>query len=130
MSYQLLATVAHAFPVMVLPLGEKRAQLKVTPDDLRRKLRARPHAKLLLLNSPSIPRAGVSAAEIEALLQVCVEHQIYFVLPAVRVGPSSLAPLELQPRLPPINRVILGPLATCDVLPLMARGPRAVDRDA
>ncbi len=55
MSYQPLATVAHAFPVMVLPLGEKRAQLKVTPDDLRRNLRARTHAKLLLLNSPTNP---------------------------------------------------------------------------
>ncbi len=79
-SYQPLATVAHAFPVMVLPLGEKRAQLKVTPDDLRRNLRARPHAKLFVLNSPVNPTGQLySAAELEALLQVCVEHEIYFV---------------------------------------------------
>ncbi len=29
--------------------------------------------------------------QLETLLQVCVEHQMYFVLPAVRVGPSSWA---------------------------------------
>ncbi len=30
-SYQPLATAAYAFPVMVLPLGEKRAHLKARP---------------------------------------------------------------------------------------------------
>lgn len=80
-SYQPLATAAYAFPVMVLPLGEKRAQLKVTPNDLRRNLRARPHAKLFLLNSPVNPTGQLyTAAELEALLQVCIEHRIYFVL--------------------------------------------------
>jgi aspartate aminotransferase len=80
-SYQPLATAAYAFPVMVLPLGEKRTQLKVTPDDLRRNLRARPHAKLFLLNSPINPTGQLyTAAELEALLQVCVEHRIYFLL--------------------------------------------------
>ncbi len=76
---------------MVLPLGEKRTQLKVTPDDLRWNLRARTTRSSSCSTAPSIPHADVSAAEIEALLQVCAEHQIYFVLPAVRVGPSSLA---------------------------------------
>jgi aspartate aminotransferase len=80
-SYQPLATAAYAFPVMVLPLGEKRVQLKVTPNDLQRNLRARPHAKLFLLNSPVNPTGQLyTAAELEALLQVCVEHRIYFVL--------------------------------------------------
>ncbi len=48
------------------------------------------------------------------------------VLPLREKGDALGLPLELQPRLPPENRVIRGPLATCDVLPLMARGPRAV----
>jgi aspartate aminotransferase len=79
-SYQPLATAAYTFPVMVLPLGEKRAQLKVTPNDLRRSLRARPHAKLFLLNSPVNPTGQLyTAAELGALLQVCVEHRIYCV---------------------------------------------------
>ena len=42
---------------------------------------ARPHAKLFLLNSPVNPTGQLyTAAELEALLQVCVEHRIYFVL--------------------------------------------------
>jgi aspartate aminotransferase len=80
-SYQPLATAAYAFPIMVLPAAGDANWLKVSPDDLLRNLRVRPHCKLFLLNNPCNPTAQLySAAEIEALLQVCVEHRVYFVL--------------------------------------------------
>lgn len=80
-SYQPLATTAYGFPVMVLPLGAQRERLKVTPDDLQRNLDARPHAKMFLLNNPVNPTAQLySAEEIDALLQLCVERHVYFVL--------------------------------------------------
>jgi aspartate aminotransferase len=80
-SYQPLAVAAYATPIMVLPAAGEANRLKVTPDDLLRNLRMRPHAKLFLLNSPVNPTAQLySAPELEALLQVCIEHHIYFVL--------------------------------------------------
>ncbi|MBN1345928.1 MAG: aminotransferase class I/II-fold pyridoxal phosphate-dependent enzyme [Phycisphaerae bacterium] len=80
-SYQPLAVAAYGFPVMVLPLGTQRELLKVTADDLKRNLDARPHVKLFLINNPCNPTAQLySADEIEALLSICVEHKIYFVL--------------------------------------------------
>ena len=80
-SYQPLAVAAYAAPIMVLPSAGAAHHLKVSPDDLRRNLRMRPHARLFLLNSPVNPTAQLyDADEIEALLRVCVEHRIYFVL--------------------------------------------------
>ena len=80
-SYQPLAVAAYAFPVMVLPAAGHANYLKVTPDDLLRNLTMRPHAKLFLLNNPVNPTGQLyDAAELEALLQVCVERRIYFVL--------------------------------------------------
>ena len=80
-SYQPLAVAAYGFPVMVLPLGTQRELLKVTPNDLRRNLDARPHAKLFLLNNPVNPTAQLySSDEVEDLLRVCVERKVYFVL--------------------------------------------------
>ncbi len=80
-SYQPLAVAAYAFPVMVLPEAGTGNRLKVTADDLERNLRQRPHARLFLLNSPCNPTGQLyDAAEIERLLAVCVEHQVYFVL--------------------------------------------------
>jgi aspartate aminotransferase len=80
-SYQPLAVSAYATPIMVLPAARDANRLKVSPDDLRRNLRMRPHAKLFLLNSPVNPTAQLySPEEIEALLQVCVEYRVYFVL--------------------------------------------------
>ncbi|RJP40672.1 MAG: aminotransferase class I/II-fold pyridoxal phosphate-dependent enzyme [Phycisphaerales bacterium] len=80
-SYQPLAVTAYAFPVMVLPLGARAQGAKVTPADLIRNLDARPHAKLFLINNPCNPTAQLySADEIEALLRICVERRIYFVL--------------------------------------------------
>ncbi len=80
-SYQPLAVAAYASPIMVLPAAGEANYLKVTPDDLRRNLAARPHAKLFLLNSPVNPTAQLySAEELDGLLQVCVEHRTYFVL--------------------------------------------------
>jgi len=80
-SYQPLAVAAYATPIMVLPSAGDGSRLKVTPEDLRRNLRMRPHAKMFLLNNPVNPTAQLySAEEVEALLRVCVEHRIYFVL--------------------------------------------------
>lgn len=80
-SYQPLAVAAYAFPVMVLPLGQKREGLKITPADLTRNLDARPHARLFLLNNPCNPTAQLyTAQEIDALLRICARRNVYFVL--------------------------------------------------
>ncbi|RMH10969.1 MAG: aminotransferase class I/II-fold pyridoxal phosphate-dependent enzyme [Planctomycetota bacterium] len=80
-SYQPLVTMAYAFPVMVLPLGQQRDGLKVTPVDLERNLDARPHARLFLINNPVNPTAQLySEQEINALLNVCAERGVFFVL--------------------------------------------------
>ena len=80
-SYQPLAVAAYATPIMVLPTAGLANHLKVTPDDLLRNLRMRPHAKLFLLNNPVNPTAQLyTADEVNALLDVCVEHRVYFLL--------------------------------------------------
>jgi len=80
-SYQPLAVASYATPIMVLPAAGDANRLKVTPADLRRNLRMRPHARLFLLNNPVNPTGQLySVEEVEALLQVCVEARIYFVL--------------------------------------------------
>jgi aspartate aminotransferase len=80
-SYQPLATMAYAFPVMVLPLVKRDGRLKVTPADLARNLDSRPHTKLFLVNSPVNPTGQMySEDEINALLELCVERKVYFVL--------------------------------------------------
>lgn len=80
-SYQPLAISAYASPIMVLPHAGTTNYLKVSAADLRRNLKMRPHAKLFLLNSPVNPTGQLySADEVEALLQVCLEHRVYFVL--------------------------------------------------
>jgi len=79
-SYQPLAVAAYAFPVMVVPKSTS-SRLKVTADDLRRNLDLRPQTKLFLVNNPCNPTAQLyDADEIEGLLSVCVERQVYFVL--------------------------------------------------
>jgi aspartate aminotransferase len=80
-SYQPLAAAAYATPVMVLPAGGDATRLKVTPGDLRRNLKFRPYTRLFLLNNPVNPTGQFyEAEEVEGLLRLCVEHQIYFVL--------------------------------------------------
>lgn len=81
-SYQPLATTAYASPIMVLPkVGRESSYLKVTRDDLLRNIRMRRHAKLFLLNNPVNPTAQLyDADEVNALLHVCIDHGIYFVL--------------------------------------------------
>ncbi|MCZ7645225.1 MAG: aminotransferase class I/II-fold pyridoxal phosphate-dependent enzyme [Planctomycetota bacterium] len=79
-SYQPLATAAYAFPVQVLPLVRREEDLKVTPEDLLRNLRMRPHAKFFLLNNPCNPTAQLyDQAELDALVELCVEYRIFFV---------------------------------------------------
>ena len=81
-SYQPLAMTAYASPIMVLPKTAGEANyLKVTPDDLLRNIRMRPHAKLFLLNNPVNPTAQLyDADEVDALLRICVDHGMYFML--------------------------------------------------
>jgi aspartate aminotransferase len=80
-SYQPLAAAAYATPIQVLPADGDRGLLKVGPEDLRRNLRMRPYARLFLLNNPVNPTGQLySAEEVEALLRVCVEHRVFFVL--------------------------------------------------
>ncbi len=80
-SYQPLATAAYGFPVMVLPMRGEERRLKVTVDDLRRNLDARPHAKIFVLNSPCNPTGQLyEADELNDLLNLCVERHVYFVL--------------------------------------------------
>lgn len=80
-SYQPLAVMAYAFPVMVLPLDRRNGRMKITPADLERNLDGRPHAKLFLLNSPVNPTGQMySQGELNALLDLCVERKVYFVL--------------------------------------------------
>lgn len=80
-SYEPMAIAAHVTPVVVQPAAGAANHLKIDADDLRRELRAYPAARLFLINSPVNPTGQVySAGELEALLQVCVEHRVYFVL--------------------------------------------------
>ncbi|MHC4845732.1 MAG: pyridoxal phosphate-dependent aminotransferase [Planctomycetota bacterium] len=80
-SYQPLAVAAYATPVMVLPITQRDNHTKVTPEDLLRNVRMRPHARLFLLNNPVNPTAQLyDADEVNALLDVCVDHGIYFLL--------------------------------------------------
>ncbi len=80
-SYQPLATAAYGFPVMVIPARGDANRLKCDPADLKRNLRMRPHAKIFVLNNPVNPTAQLySLPEIEELLHICVEHQVFFVL--------------------------------------------------
>ncbi len=79
-SYQPLAVASSAFPVRVQP-ADRGNRLKITAADLRLHLEERPDARLFLLNSPCNPTGQLyDAAEVEALLRVCVEHRVYFVL--------------------------------------------------
>jgi aspartate aminotransferase len=78
-SYQPLAVMAYAVPVMVLPRQGDR--LLVTPDDLQRNIRMRPHARMFLLNNPVNPTAQLYDADTLAeLARVCARHGMYFVL--------------------------------------------------
>ncbi len=80
-SYQPLAAASYAFPVMVIPRAGASNRLKVTADDLRRNLDLRPHSKLFLLNNPVNPTGQLySGDEVDALLSVCVERRVFFVL--------------------------------------------------
>jgi aspartate aminotransferase len=55
--------------------------MKITPDDLKRNLRMRPHVRLFLLNNPVNPTAQLyDREEVWDLLHVCVENHVYFVL--------------------------------------------------
>lgn len=78
-SYQPLAVMAYATPIMVLPRAGKR--LLIEPDDLERNIRLRPHARMFLLNNPVNPTAQMyDAATVTELARVCARHGVYFVL--------------------------------------------------
>jgi aspartate aminotransferase len=78
-SYQPLAVMSYATPVMVLPRASDR--LLIGPDDLERNIRMRPHARMFLLNNPVNPTAQMYDGEtVAALARVCARHGVYFVL--------------------------------------------------
>lgn len=81
-SYAPLAHMSYSTPIMVLPLEKKDDNfLKVTPKDLERNLDLRPEARLFLLNSPCNPTGQLySKEEVDALLKICVERKVFFVL--------------------------------------------------
>ncbi len=80
-SYLPQAAAASTRAVVVSPRAGDANYLKITGDDLRRALKQEAGAKVFLLNSPVNPTGQVySADEVEALLQVCVEHGVYFLL--------------------------------------------------
>lgn len=80
-SYQPMVVAAEAKPVVVQPKAGAANHLKITAADLERELKTHPDARLFLINSPVNPTAQLySAAELEALLSVCVAHRVYFVL--------------------------------------------------
>lgn len=76
LSYPEMVTLAGGSPVIIPTTAAH--QYKITPEQLRSAIT--PQTKLLVLNSPSNPTGMVySAAEIRALAEVVVEHQIYVV---------------------------------------------------
>lgn len=78
-SYQPLAVMSYATPIMVLPRDSDR--LLIGPEDLERNIRMRPHARLFLLNNPVNPTAQLYDADTVAeLARVCARHGVYFVL--------------------------------------------------
>jgi len=80
-SYLPQSAAASTRHVVVHPQAGDANYLKITGDDLRRALRQEPRARVFLLNSPVNPTGQVySAGEVEALLRVCVEHRVYFLL--------------------------------------------------
>lgn len=80
-SYLPQAAAASTRHVVVQPKAGDKNYLKITGEDLRLTLKQEPGAKVFLLNSPVNPTGQVySADEVEALLQVCVEHGVYFLL--------------------------------------------------
>ena len=78
-SYQPLAVMSYATPIMVLPRSNDR--MLVGPDDLERNIRMRPHARMFLLNNPVNPTAQMYDGDtVAALARVCARHGLYFVL--------------------------------------------------
>lgn len=79
-SYLPMIVAADAEPVVVHP-ATSRNHLKTSAADLEREIDAHPAARLFLINSPVNPTSQVySADELEALLSVCVERKVFFVL--------------------------------------------------
>ncbi len=80
-SYLPQAAAASTRAVVVSPKAGDANYLKITGDDLRRSIEREPGAKVFLLNSPVNPTGQVyHPDEVEALLQVCVERRVYFLL--------------------------------------------------
>lgn len=80
-SYLPQAAAASTRAVVVSPQAGDANYLKITGDDLLRALEREPGAKVFLLNSPVNPTGQVyNADEVEALLRVCVERRVYFLL--------------------------------------------------
>jgi len=80
-SYLPMIDAAGARAQVVQPAAGARNHLKTSAADLGREFDAHPGARLFLINSPVNPTGQVyTAAELEALLAVCVERRAFFVL--------------------------------------------------
>lgn len=80
-SYTPMANMAYTTPIQVLPFSRPNAYLKIGPEDLERNLTMRPHAKIFLLNNPVNPTGQLyDQGELDALLEVCSRHSVYFLL--------------------------------------------------
>ncbi len=74
-SYPYQAMLADAEPVYVPTLEEN--SFKLDPATLSKSIKENPAAKVLILNSPSNPTGAVySKAELEALAEVCLKHNL------------------------------------------------------
>lgn len=75
-SYLELIRMVGGEPVVVTT--EESAQFKLTPDQLRASIT--PKTKAIILNNPSNPTGMMySREELQALAEVCVEHDLYII---------------------------------------------------
>lgn len=81
LSYAPTAQLASTRPVIVQPMTVNTPDLKVRWEDLVKCLEHHPRARVFVLSNPCDPTGQVyRPAEIQALLQVCADHNVYFVL--------------------------------------------------
>ena len=80
-SYRPMCFCSGVTPVCIQPSRGKASYLKISADDLIRELQIHPHARMLLVNSPCNPTGQIyTTDELNELLNICAEHQVYFVL--------------------------------------------------
>lgn len=99
-SYPEMVKLAGGVPKFIL--AEDSAGFKITPEQLRAAIT--PKTRLLILTSPSNPTGAVySRAEMEAIIAVAVEHNIYVLSDEIYAhlvydGVSACHPATFSPR--------------------------------